>query len=118
MFEAALKLSLIGFAYVFAVFVLIYALVYAIGRLTERFSVAGAEQAGLSDNLKDSTDCDSEDDIEKVAAAAVAYYMMKKKSAAAVKPLADDTTYDFSSWRQASIIENFEMIDICSKDRA
>jgi len=118
MIEAALKLSLIGFAYVFAVFVLIYALVYAIGRLSERFSGVGAEQTELSDNSKDSTDCDSEDDIEKVAAVAAAYYMMKKKSASAVKPLADDTTCGFSSWRQASIIENFEMIDICSKDRA
>ncbi|HPI78095.1 MAG TPA: hypothetical protein PLK80_15310 [bacterium] len=118
MFEAALKISLIGFAYVFAVFVLIYALVYAIGRLSERNSGVGEEQAELYDNSKDPTDCDSEDDIEKVAAAAAAYYMMKKKSVAAVKPLSENPTGGFSLWRQASIIENFEIIDICSKDRA
>ncbi|HOC92244.1 MAG TPA: hypothetical protein PKH33_07745 [bacterium] len=105
-------------AYVFAVFVLIYALVYAIGRLSERSSAIGSDETELYDNSREISDCDSEDDIEKVAAVAAAYYMMKTKSVAAVKPLADDATCGFSSWRQASIMENFEIVDICSKDRA
>ncbi len=117
LFEA-LMLSLVGFSYVFAVFALICFLVYALKKASEHFTEFTVGNNGETKNADDSTDCDSEDDIEKVAAAAAVYYMIKKKSAAAVKPLSDNPTGGFSSWRQASIIENFEIIDICSKYRA
>lgn len=117
MFAVALKLSLIGFVYVFAVFILIYSLVYAIGRMSKRFSDMPSDEAAARDEISEPLDSGSSDDFEKVAAVAAAYYLTKKKSIPVARPLVDNSRGDFSSWRMAAIRENYEITDIRLEDR-